>query len=363
MLHLFIRLVLAYLYAEVKRPFNHPGNAKIAVIIPTYNEEARHLSRCVESVRRQRGLPNIRIIVVDDGSLVPVEPIEGAEVIRVKHGGKKAAIAAALETIGDDTEYVTLIDSDSYLQNTYTLGQLLGAFDEKTGIVCGRVALSSTASWTNKLVQFLYWNAFCIWRAGSSFLGQVAVCSGALTVFRMTPSYTRKLLRPYFERDIKYGEDRFMTFLFLNAGWKARYSENAVVVTDGPSGWKFIRQQVRWNQSFWRGLCYSWPLYLKPRHAYYFTLDMFLKAISRIITIAVFFVALWLIAKGSFLSLGFLLAGLMVYGLIHSIPGLVRTRRIAFLGFALWALISVFVIAPVNLYALATLRRNHWGTR
>jgi hypothetical protein len=49
--------------------------------------------------------------------------------------------------------------------------------------------------------------------------------------------------------------------------------------------------------------------------------------------------------------------------LLRSAYGLARTRKPSFLIFVLYGFIHVALLIPVRLYALATLRRNHWGSR
>jgi hyaluronan synthase/N-acetylglucosaminyltransferase len=43
--------------------------------------------------------------------------------------------------------------------------------------------------------------------------------------------------------------------------------------------------------------------------------------------------------------------------------GVVRTRALGFLLFIAYGFLHVFVLIPTRLYALATLKRTHWGTR
>ena len=53
----------------------------------------------------------------------------------------------------------------------------------------------------------------------------------------------------------------------------------------------------------------------------------------------------------------------MAIALLRSAYGLMRTRESSFLVFMFYGFVHVLLLIPVRLYALATLRRNHWGSR
>ena len=94
----------------------------VSVVIPVYNVEA-YLDRCVKSVLAQT-LPNIEIILVDDGSpdMCPKMCDEYAKMdsrIRVIHqpnGGQSSARKAGISIAKG--QYVCLVDSDDYVEPT-----------------------------------------------------------------------------------------------------------------------------------------------------------------------------------------------------------------------------------------------------
>lgn len=362
MLQLIIRLVFAWLYSAFPNKRWYTLDKKVGVIIPVFNEDPKLLSDCIASVLMQTH-ENIQIIVVDDGSTVPVkipgEFQEKVELIRLSENqGKMRAQAEGIYKLNADTGFVLTVDSDTIIGRK-AVQKMLEQFDEKTGAVCGEVRIMNIKG-LNHIVEFLYWNAFHIWRAGSSFFGQVSVCSGAISMYRLEP-LAHGILEEYLDRNVEVGNDRYITYLFLKHGWKTRYASEAVAITDAPTGWKFIIQQVRWNKSFWRGIFFSFPAY-SPKN-WYFTLDMALKLVSRLLTIILFLWTIMLMFRGSFETVLWILFVAFFYGLIHSVAGLVITRRPKFLLFSFWAIISIFVIAPVNIWAMVTAGRDKWGTR
>lgn len=365
MIQLIIRLILAYYYsAFYKQRRQGIEHDLVTVVVPVYNEDPRLFVRCLKSIFDQSHT-KLEVIVVDDGSTAPIETDippslrEKIKLIRLpRNCGKMRAQAEGIYAADERSAFILTVDSDTIISEI-TVDELLSQFDDKTGAVCGEVKIISPRG-INKIIQYLYWNAFHIWRAGSSFTGQVMVCSGAISMYRKAP-LINGILEEYLNRNVEVGNDRFITYLFLKHGWDTRYAEDATAVTDAPRGWKFIVQQVRWNRSFWRGLAYSWPIYGFRR--WYFTLDMLLKAISRIVTMTVFIWSILLVAAQDWSTLAVIFLVALAYGLIHSVAGMVITRDIRFAAFALWGPASILVIAPVNIYSVLTALRDKWGTR
>lgn len=92
------------------------SGGRLSVIIPGYNTREEWWRRCVESVRKACG-PEDEIIVVDDGSKVPVkESWVGADVddrvrlIRKENGGLSSARNQGMDLAHG--KYVTFVDSD-----------------------------------------------------------------------------------------------------------------------------------------------------------------------------------------------------------------------------------------------------------
>lgn len=365
MIQLLLRLILAYFYSRNKKVLNQNMDDLVTVIIPTYNEKPQLLHDCIVSVLKQKQYhPNLDVIVIDDGSTEPVvlskDIADEVKFIRLNtNQGKMRAQAEGIYAARAETQYILTVDSDTIL-GWRAVERLMSQFDDETGVVCGEVEILNVQG-INRIVQFLYWNAFNIWRAGSSVFGQVMVCSGAISMYRFQPLVSGGILQEYLDRNIEVGNDRYITFLFLKHGWKTRFADDALAITEGPRGWKFVKQQVRWNKSFWRGIFFSIPAYgLKN---WYFTLDMFLKAFSRLTTIAVMIWTFVLLFQGNFRTLFWVIFVCLFYGLIHSVAGLVITRRPAFLLFSLWGILSLYLVAPVNVWSILTAARDKWGTR
>jgi len=89
----------------------------VSIIIPYYNQQA-FIADAVGSAKRQT-YPNIEIIVVDDGSPVPAEPliktIEGIQLLRTENRGVSAARNLGFQrSLG---EYLIFLDADDVLSD------------------------------------------------------------------------------------------------------------------------------------------------------------------------------------------------------------------------------------------------------
>ena len=84
---------------------------KATVIIPAHNEEAL----IADTVRAALTIPGVeQLIVVDDGSddeTAAVASAAGADIVRMEHAGKGAALDAGLEVVSD-YDILVLIDAD-----------------------------------------------------------------------------------------------------------------------------------------------------------------------------------------------------------------------------------------------------------
>jgi GT2 family glycosyltransferase len=87
----------------------------VSIIIPYFNHPA-YLAETVESARRQT-YPNLEIIVVDDGSVVPadslLEAFTGIALIRTENGGVSSARNIGFQN--SSGEYLIFLDADDRL--------------------------------------------------------------------------------------------------------------------------------------------------------------------------------------------------------------------------------------------------------
>jgi succinoglycan biosynthesis protein ExoW len=99
----------------------HSAPAKIAVVIPYYQEEPGILRGAVLSAVAQEGVSELEIIVVDDGSPAPARddlgdlalpPHVTLKLIEQPNLGPGAARNRGLDAVSPDTTYLAFLDSD-----------------------------------------------------------------------------------------------------------------------------------------------------------------------------------------------------------------------------------------------------------
>lgn len=112
----------------------------VSVIMPVY-DGFEHLPEALESIRAQQ--QNVELIVVDDGSSEPVEPLvhshaSGAKVLRQENGGPSAARNAGLRHASGT--FVCFLDADDIWADG-ALALLLKGFDDapEAALVQGQI--------------------------------------------------------------------------------------------------------------------------------------------------------------------------------------------------------------------------------
>ena len=136
-----------------------------------------------------------------------------------------------------------------------------------------------------------------------------------------------------------------------------------VCLTEAPTSVRgYVRQQVRWNKSFYREALWSLR-YLAWRRSPYLLLELMLQILLPFCLLA----AIGTISAAAFAGdpnrLVRYVALIIPIGLLRAAYGLLRTGDRRFWFFPLYGFLHVLVLIPVRLYALATIRNEGWGTR
>ena len=92
------------------------GKNKLSIIIPAYNAE-NYLPQLLACLDKQM-IPGVEVIIIDDGSKVPVKTdYKWAQVIRQENGGASAARNTGLDNAKG--EYIVFIDADDLVADNY----------------------------------------------------------------------------------------------------------------------------------------------------------------------------------------------------------------------------------------------------
>ncbi|MFD1309759.1 glycosyltransferase [Streptomyces kaempferi] len=387
-------LLLTKLLLSIKRrrqtaPNWRQGGAAhhtVHAVITTYNEHPAMLRRCLLSLAGQTRRPQ-SVTVIDDCS----DTHDAAAVIRELRAafdeagielqfirfpvnrGKRHGLAAGFQQHPDADLYLC-VDSDTIVEE-HAVAELCAPFARRrvhcvTGLV---LAHNRAVNLLTRLIDMRYVNAFLGERVAYSRLGSVLCACGSLAVYRgwvVRKHLDDFLNQRFLGQPATFGDDRRLTYYCLTEG-QSLIQPTAVARTDVPERLShYIRQQCRWSKSFIReGVL----LALKPRYAgrAFWWLNL-LELTTWIAFTFGLLAALAVVAlhPNGWPVLASYAAYVCVMAWIRSVHYLRRAasvpagdRALTFLAAPLYALLNLFLLLPLRMYALATLRRNAWGTR
>jgi hyaluronan synthase len=367
--YILSRIALACLY----RPPRDVGlRPPITVAVSCKNEEASigKTIDCIFAADYPREL--MQVIAVDDGSTDGTW--EAMLEARARHPeltpirfdanrGKRYGMAAAARRATGDV--VIYVDSDSFVRADSLVRIVQGFADPEVAAVCGHGRVENAGeNFLTKMQEVRYYVAFRIVKAAESLFSTVTCCSGCLAAYRRTTLMEILdvwLAQSFLGKKATFGDDRSLTNFMLRR-WRVIYDNTAVCSTIVPSTMRqFFRQQLRWKKSWIRESLLA-SLFMWKRHplaAFYFYLGVVFPLVSP----AVVFVALVLplLGLGAFSYL--YVYGTTLMALLYGLVYLVRHKtRLWFYGLA-FSIFYMLVLVWQTYYALATVRRNHWGTR
>lgn len=373
--HILIQMLFAHLEHRRQAGIIATSSQRsVAVVVPIYNEDPYLLEQCLLSIINQKDIGRLGIFAVNDGSRNEkairrlMNHYPGITYINLPHNvGKRAAQVEAFDAIGHEYDIIVTVDSDTVLSNSHDIVAGLRRFDDvKIGAVCGDVAvINHSTNILTRLIDLRYWMAFNQERAAQSYFGAVLCCSGPFSLYRteiIQRVKNRYINQWFLGKRCTYGDDRHLTNLVLSDGHRVVFEERAHALTHAPESLSgYVKQQVRWNKSFYREIL--WTLPLLKRHSLYMAYDLacqfilpFLLIVALIATfVQAFTVNPWILALYA--------ATILAIALLRVIYAIGRTRRLGFLLFTLYGFMHIGLLIPVRMYALATMRRTKWGTR
>jgi len=379
-----IYLAVAPAYSRLQRRFAElgcrsrpagspePYRPSVDVVVPCYNEDPALLAACLRSLRQQDYKGETRVWVVDDGSgnRDAVRPVLDAEtglrqrvlLLDGNHGKREAQAAALREGSG---EIVVTIDSDTTIAPDGIRRIVAQLRDPRVGAVTGNLRASNVdATWLTRLIDIRYRLLFERERAAQSYLGTVFCCAGPFSAYRraaVDEILPRYLGQRFCGRRRVFGDDLKLTNLVLGAGYDSVFEPTAMATTDVPTTLRrFVRQQLRWNRSFYREL--PQMLRLLPGRGRYLAFDLAARTLLPLLIAAgvATTAADALLAAGRVpLDLGVLVLMALASLDLGPSPARPEGRRFA-VGYGL---VFVGLLLPTRLWAACTLFQNRWGTR
>jgi cellulose synthase/poly-beta-1,6-N-acetylglucosamine synthase-like glycosyltransferase len=225
----------------------------VTIIVPVYRTDPRDFQESLASVAQQ-GCP---FVVVGDGCVEPyrgiTEELNGRFIALDHHGGKKAALAAGIDTVR--TPYVLLVDSDSVLPPR-AAQDLAAHFSPGVGGVGANLSVKDTGHPVAYCAEFVERAREVVLRAMSS-QGSVLYLDGACAMFKT------EVVRPFvrssdfqqlrvFGQPSSLGDDWQLTDFILREGLTTAKAYDVHVVTSPKHTFsQFVQQNVRWSRSNW----------------------------------------------------------------------------------------------------------------
>jgi hyaluronan synthase len=347
----------------------HTGH-KVSVIVPVYNEQPDILAACLHSLYNQH-YQALEIIVVDDGSQ------RHQQVYRMLNGGRFCLILGGrggkrhAQKLGFDRatgDIIVTVDSDTILHSPHALANIVQRFsDERVGAVTGDVRVENKdTNLLTRLIAYRYWTAFHQERAAQSYFLVLMCCSGPFSAYRRTvleEVKERYVSQSFLGEPCTFGDDRHLTNLVLEQGHLVAFDSQAIAHTYVPETMRqYIKQQVRWNKSFYREMLWTFKAF--RQHHWYLMYDLIMQCTLPFLLLTALVATGYQVLGGG--HLGLLLQyvlSLVGIGLIRALYGIYRTSDFGFLWFMLYGFIHVGLLLPTRLYALATMRQTGWGTR
>ncbi|WP_419996076.1 glycosyltransferase [Streptomyces boninensis] len=363
-------------------------NCWVTAVIPIYNEDPAMFEQGLRSLLAQSRLPD-EIHIIDDASADPggikVAKRMGREFrahgvkytvsVQPKNAGKREALARGFQA-APYTDIFLCVDSDTILSRDTVRELLIPMADERIMASTGMVlALNHDSNLFTRLQDLRYGNSFLFERAAYSRLKSVLCCCGALSAYRGT--LVRRYLPDFLNQQFLgkpavFGDDRRMTNYALIEG-RVVFQETAVGYTAVPEKLPhFLRQQVRWNKSFFRES--QWAFRKQPKWRPAFWLTTMELALWLVFGSAMFYsmVILPILRPEQFLNhIGDYLIFMVLMGYLRNVRYLDFPRRGMgfikrfgmFLLAPLYGVIQLTLLTPLRFYALLTLSKGSWGTR
>ncbi len=233
---------------------------RVAVLIPAYNEE-KVIRRTIRAALAS-DYPNLRVIVIDDGSkdrtlemargAFTLEQSTGRVLILTKeNSGKAEALNFGLQHLQGEEIFVG-IDADTVIAPD-AISRLVPHFlNPKIGAVAGNAKVGNRVNLWTRWQALEYITSQNFERRALNTLGAVSVVPGAIGAWR-----TSAVIEAGGYHTDTVAEDADLTMALLQNGYRVQYEDMALAFTEAPVDANgLMRQRFRWSfgvlQSVWK---------------------------------------------------------------------------------------------------------------
>lgn len=356
--------------AKKYRPITENGYSNtLSIVVPVYNEDPDVFQRALESWISNK--PDEIIAVIDYTDWACIERFKkfqeenrNSTLIITEKPGKREALSDGIKVA--EYNIIALVDSDT-IWDPNIRGALLFPFIDP---LVGGVGPRQDVLDTNTLARRLF-NIHLDHRYFDEMTYLATVADALTCISGRTALYRKEAIKDLCEKlenetfwGVKCisGDDKCMTRLVQERGWKARYQASARALTPGaPDLLTLFKQHVRWTRNSYRSdlksLTSKWIWKREKFLAYHMT-DRFTQPFTLILSPIYFVVSIiwgyWLIA-GVLLAWWHLSRGIKLYPHLKR-----RPSDILILPFYIF---TTYLMAILKIYALITIRQQGWITR
>jgi len=346
----------------------------ISVVTPVYNEDdelfkealASWIANGVDEIVAVIDKSNTHHILNFERNYVPRKDVKCRLIVTPKPG-KRAALCDGIEECSGDL--IAVVDSDTVWSDSVRASALPYFKNPRMGGVTITQRISNPDTISNVLFDMLLWNRYHEEVPFLLGLGKAYnTLSGRTAIYRrealINPKHdnVHDLMHEFFggARAVS-GDDKRLSHLILEQGWRVAFAKDAVVYTQGLGKARiFLKQRLRWTRNSWRadlrairrGWVFKYPVLA------YFMLDRFVQPFFMLLgpTAAVIGAIQhrWLFV-GVLVAWWFVSRTVRLFSYFRHYP-----KRLIYLP--TWIVYS-YVTAIIKVYALATILENSWATR
>jgi hyaluronan synthase len=365
------------------RPFTEPYAPTTTVVIPVVDEPVALFRNVLERVLVQR--PGEVVVVINGPRSPELEDVCDELAVRrlwTTVQGKRNAVRLGVEAATG--EIVVLVDSDTVWTDG-TLTELVKPFADPAvgGVTARQRILDYDRCWITRWSDWLENSRALYAMPAQSVLGQVGCLPGRTIAFRrdlllrVLPQFLSHRFLGVF---LEVSDDRALTNLALQAGYRTVYQYSSLVYTDSPTTVRRLaKQQLRWA----RGSQYNtlrmlpWMLAHAPLLAVFFLADIGLPFLLLGATIG------WVYRAATGTGVNFYTAMLAAYGVQSGVVRIIALAVVAsmlsmgvrqlrhlserpgdFLRLPVFIALSTLFLMPIRLIGFFRMAHvSGWGTR
>jgi len=252
--------IIKRIYAIFYKPKSGNYQTSVSIVTPVYNEDPKWFLKALNSWYENKPLEIIAVIDYTDKNCIEVFKKfsvnkKNTKLIITKIPGKREALATGIKEAKG--EIIALVDSDTIWTKDTLKNGIIPFSDQKIGGVATKQIVEKPQTLAQKFFAIRlaqrYWDDFPF----LAKIGDQVVCLSGRTAF-----YRREAIIPVVDKMVNdffmgekviSGEDKKLTYLIEERGWKTTFQSNSIVITKGePKLSNFIKQQIRWARNSWR---------------------------------------------------------------------------------------------------------------